>query len=435
MLDGVYHTGETFVGHDIPIALLNAEQDRPQALYFDFTCQALRNGEGQVTGILAFVMDVTDRAVARQRAEILTAELRESEEELRIQAESIPQQIWTADPEGIPDFYNQRTAAYLGKPLDPANLGHWLDYLHPDDRAAAAERWTAARANRRYYEAEFRLRRYDGQYRWFLAQAQARHGPDGQLLRWYGTNTDIEDQKQTQRQLVAQNTRLLRTNQDLDNFVYTASHDLKQPIHNMAGIFEELTRTAEFRDPDAVMLVKMFEQALGHINATIDDLATLVRQQREAQRNTAEAVALAPLVAEVINSLQDDVNRLGAKFEIDFRHCDTVPFVRTSLQSLFYNFISNALRYAVPGRPPHIRLHCAPDAAKHPVLTVQDNGLGIDLARYGTQLFQQFARFHPAIEGSGMGLYLVNRLVQQHGGRIEVESVVGEGTTFRVYLG
>lgn len=435
MLDNVYRTGEEFVGLDLPVTLHDAEQDTDVPGYFDFTCQALHDGSGHIFGVLAFIVNVTDRALARQQTEALTEELRRSEEELRIQAESIPQLVWTARPDGSVDFYNHRTTAYLGKAPTTESLANWLDFVHPDDREATAERWATAIANRRYYEAEYRLRRYDGRYRWFLAQAQARHDSSGKLLCWYGTNTDIEDQKQTQRQLVAQNTRLLRSNQDLDNFVYTASHDLKQPIHNMAGIFEELTRTAYFRDPDAIKLIAMFEQALGNINSTIDNLAAIVRTQREARTDAPETVALAPLVEEVINSLQEDVNRLGARFDIDFSRCEEVPFVRSSLQSLFYNLISNALKYAAPGRHPHIRLNCAPDAAKRPVLTVTDNGLGIDLARYGSQLFKQFARFHPHIDGSGMGLYLVNRLVQQQGGRIEVESVVGQGTTFRVYLG
>ncbi len=434
LLDGVYRSGEPFVGTEVPTDLENPATGQRQRHFLDLSYQALRDGRGQVVGILVFATDVTDRAEARQRAEALADTLRRSEDELRIQAESIPQQVWTARPDGTLDFYNQRTAAYLGQALPPNAGLDWASHLHPDDRAHLAERWAVALTNRRFFEAEFRLRRYDGQYRWFLAQAQARHHADGELLRWYGTCTDIEDQKQAQRQLVAQNTRLLRTNQDLDNFVYTASHDLKQPIHNMAGIFEELTRTAYFRDPDAVKLIAMFEQALGRINGTIDDLAALVRQQRQARHDATEPVALEPLVHEVINSLRDEVNRLDAQFELDFSHCDTVPFVRASLQSLLYNLISNALKYAAPDRPPRISLRCAPDEKKHPVLVVQDNGLGIDLERHRPALFQQFARFHPHIDGSGMGLYLVNRLVQQHGGRIEVQSVAGEGTTFQVHL-
>ena len=109
--------------------------------------------------------------------------------------------------------------------------------------------------------------------------------------------------------------------------------------------------------------------------------------------------------------------------------------MRAQLHSVLFNLLGNALKYAAPGRPPRVRVHtrlAGPD--QHPVLTVQDNGRGIDLARHGGQLFQLFSRFHPEVEGSGMGLYLVNRVVEGHGGRLEVESQVDVGTVFRVHL-
>ena len=509
---------------------------------------------GQVLRWFGTNTDVTELRELQQR-------LAESEEELRIQAESLPQQIWTAQPDGTVDFYNHRTAAYLGESVEKNGAAGWLEFVHPDDRAPMQERWESAIASQRYYEAEFRLRRYDGQYRWFLGQAQARRAPGGQVLKWYGThtdvhqqrqlqeqvlasqarfqqmletlpqlawtarpdgnlnyynqrwydltgatfnqlrdqgwqhfihpddytetlrrwqhslatgqafetelrwrdrhghyrwflargeavrdkngevvlwvgaNTDIDEFKQVQRQLEAQNARLVRTNEDLDSFIYTASHDLKQPISNMAGIFEELTRTAYFRDPDAVKLIAYFERALNQIFATIDDLSTIVQGQRQQQEMPAEDVALAPLVAEIIGSLQDQVTQSGATFELDFATCPTVHFVRPNLQSALFNLLSNSLKYAAPGRPPRIRLSATPDAVTgRSVLTVQDNGMGIDLERFGHQLFQLFRRFHTHVGGTGMGLYLINRIVQNHGGRLEVHSVVNEGTTFQIYL-
>ncbi|WP_035562532.1 PAS domain-containing protein [Hymenobacter sp. IS2118] len=484
-----------------------------------------------------------------------------SEEELRIQAESIPQQVWTALPDGTVDFFNHRTAAYVGESMEKNGAAHWLNFVHPDDHASMHTRWTQAIATQRYYEAEFRLRRYDGEYRWFLGQAQARRAPGGQVEKWYGTNTDVHEQrvlqeqllssqarfkqlletlpqmawtsrpdgsvsyynqrwydftggsfeqlqdwgweyfihpddltntlrrwrhsiattepfeaehrwrdlqgqyrwflaraeclrdatgavvlwvgantdvhefKQAQQQLQAQNAHLVRTNEDLDNFVYTASHDLKQPINNMAGIFEELTRTAYFRDPDAIKLIAYFERALGQIYSTIDALSAIVRGQRQEQEVPAENVELAPLVAEIVGSLQDQVTQSGATFELDFATCPVLTFVRPNLQSLLFNLISNSLKYADPDRPPVIRISCTPDAAtSRPVLMVQDNGVGIDMERFGPQLFQLFRRFHTHVEGTGMGLYLVNRIVKNHGGRLEVSSTVGDGSTFRIYL-
>ena len=136
-----------------------------------------------------------------------------------------------------------------------------------------------------------------------------------------------------------------------------------------------------------------------------------------------------------VHSVQNKVRRPQAGISLDVERCPTVPHVRAHLQSLLFNLLSNALKYAAPGRPPRITVGAVPDAETGPpVLTVRDNGLGIDLDRFRPQLFQQFARFHAHVNGTGMGLYLVNRIVESHGGRLEVPSVVDVGTTFTLYL-
>ena len=522
--------------------------------WFLSRARPIRNAQGQVVRWFGTNTDVT---ALRQ----LQQQLATSEQEQRIQAESIPQQVWTARPDGTVDYYNHRTAAYLGVGMEQNGAEHWLSFVHPDDRPGMQSRWQAAISTQRYYEAEFRLRRYDGEYRWFLGQAQARREPGGQLLKWYGTNTDVhqlrvlqeqvlqgqarfkqlletlpqlawtalpdgrvnyfnqrwhdytglgfadlkdwgwesvlhpddlpetmrrwqhclatgnplehemrwrrhdgeyrwflaraepvrdaqghistwvgantdvDDFRQARQALEANNARLRRSNEDLDNFVYTASHDLKQPIHNMAGIFEELTRTAKFRDPEAMKLVDYFERALARIFATIDDLGAIVQVQRLEQEVPPGPIDLAPLVNAVLDGLHDQLVQCQAVVECDFATYPVVSFVRPNLQSIFQNLLSNSLRYAAPARPPRIRLSSAPDLVTgRPIITVQDNGLGIDLERFGPQLFQLFRRFHSHVEGTGMGLYLVNRIVQNHGGHIEVSSAVDEGTTFRLYL-
>jgi PAS domain S-box-containing protein len=362
--------------------------------------------------------------------------LRRSEEQFRFLAESLPQIVWTSSGVGGNDYINQRWFDYTG--LDPATSGdraNWAAVIHPDDLGLTNSRWAHSVATGDFFEIEYRFRRHDGVYRWFLGQGRAQHLPDGSILKWFGTCTDIEDQKQSQQQLEAQNEQLRRSNHDLDHFVYTASHDLRQPINNMAGIFEELTRTAYFRDPDAVKLIAMFEKALQQIDDTIEDLSAIVQVQRRQQPVPTEPVALLPLTQDIIGSLQGQIVAQGARVELDFLACPRVSFVRAQLQSVLFNLLSNALKYAAPDRLPHIRISSALDPAdEHPILTVQDNGLGIDMFRHGGQLFQLFSRFHTHVEGSGMGLYLVNRIVECHGGRIEVMSQVGEGTRFTIHL-
>ncbi|MGI4862683.1 MAG: response regulator [Janthinobacterium lividum] len=237
------------------------------------------------------------------------------------------------------------------------------------------------------------------------------------------------------RQLQAANQQLARTNADLDNFVYAASHDLRQPVNNLLGLFAEIQRTATFADPADAQLLHFMDKSLHALSTTIDDLATVVQENRQPTTQAPEPVALADLAADVLATLHPQVLATEAAIELDFSALPEVPYVRSNLRTILLNLTANALKYRHSDRAPlvHIRSRSADG---QPVLEVQDNGLGIDLTTHGQELFQLFRRFHPqAAEGTGVGLFLVNRLVQAQGGRIEVESEEGIGTLFRVHLG
>ncbi|RYY20449.1 MAG: hybrid sensor histidine kinase/response regulator [Cytophagaceae bacterium] len=236
-------------------------------------------------------------------------------------------------------------------------------------------------------------------------------------------------------QLQAANQQLARTNADLDNFVYAASHDLRQPVNNLRGLFEEIKRTASFSDPADKLLLHYMDKALHALNTTIDDLATVVQEHRQPTAQAREPVLLADLSADVLATLHPQTVATDARIHLDFSTLPQVPYVRSNLRTILLNLLANALKYRHPDRAPQVRIYSF-SAGSQPVLEVQDNGLGIDLASHGPELFQLFRRFHPhAAEGTGVGLFLVNRLVQAQGGHIEVESEEGQGTLFRVFLG
>ena len=305
-------------------------------------------------------------------------------------------------------------------------------------------------------ELSYSLRCQDGRTRPVLLNAVLVRTAEGQPLVIQATLFDITERRKYEQellrtkqlaeeqreqlaraneQLVSKNEQLTRINADLDSFVYTASHDLKQPIDNMAGLFEELKHAATFHDPEAAHMLTMFEGALQQILSTIQGLTEVVQQQRALEQLPAEEVALQPFVEEIIRGLQPMHAPYATPFVLDFGAVPTLRMARSSLHSMLYNLLSNALKYAMPGRAPHIRVSTAAAAAEdRVVLVVQDNGRGIDLTRHSKELFQLFRRFHPDVEGSGMGLYLVNRLVHQVGGQVEVDSTVDQGTTFRIYL-
>ena len=254
------------------------------------------------------------------------------------------------------------------------------------------------------------------------------HDQNAQLV---AANQQIEARNQ---ELATANHRLARTNADLDNFVYAASHDLRQPVNNLRGLFEELRRTATLQDPEEEAVWGFVDASLAALSTTITDLAAVVQQQRLPGPQAAEAVDLADLTADIRQTLHLQVVEQQATICADFAALPAVHYVRANLRTILLNLISNALKYRHPARPPRVSVRGGQEAGR-PVLAVTDNGLGLDLARHGAELFQLFRRFHPqAGEGTGVGLFLVNRLVQAQGGRIEVESQPGEGTTFRVFL-
>nr|WP_262906069.1 hybrid sensor histidine kinase/response regulator [Hymenobacter terricola] len=236
------------------------------------------------------------------------------------------------------------------------------------------------------------------------------------------------------QQLAHTNQQLARTNQDLDNFVYAASHDLKQPVNNLVGLFAELRRTATFHDAEEAVVLRLFDESLRNLSTTITDLAAVVQVQRRPGDQASEVVSFAELVAEAQLAFRPEFLATQAQLTPDFTALSVLRYVRSSLRTVVFNLLSNALKYHQPGRPLRVQMRTY-DQDGRAVLEVQDNGLGIDLPHFGTEMFHLFRRFHPeAGEGTGVGLFLVNRLVEGCGGHIEVESEPGHGTTFRVHL-
>jgi signal transduction histidine kinase len=230
------------------------------------------------------------------------------------------------------------------------------------------------------------------------------------------------------------NQQLARTNADLDNFVYAASHDLKQPVNNLRGLFDELRHTATFEDPTAPHMWRLADDSLRVLATTIADLATVVQEGRRPSLELAEEIDLAEVVADTLQTLHPQVADTEAVVTTDFAAAPTLRYVPRNLRTILLNLLANALKYRQPDKVPHVQLRTR-IASGRPVLEVQDNGLGIDLHRHQGELFQLFRRFHPdAASGTGVGLFLVNRLVQAQGGHIEVASQPGVGTTFSIYL-
>lgn len=315
LLDDVYTSGEPFIGVETPAQLYNPETGKTEQKYVDFIYQPLKDERNETIGILAFILDASEKVLARQQVLKLNAELQASITEL---------------------------------------------------------------------------------------------GYSNELLT--------------------------RTNVDLDNFIYTASHDLKAPILNIEGLMEALLDqlAPEVLEAESVrQTIDLISGSVQRFKRTIGHLTEITKLQKE-HASEATPIHVEALIADVQSDLAPAIQTSKAQITVNICSCPTISFSEKNLRSIIYNLLSNAVKYHCPERSPRIAVQChATD--EYYVLTVQDNGLGMDLSKEH-KLFRMFRRLHDHVEGTGIGLYMVKRIVENAGGRIEVDSTIGEGSEFRVYL-
>ncbi|WP_426059838.1 ATP-binding protein [Hymenobacter sp. B1770] len=357
--------------------------------------------------------------------------------------EGISQIAWTTTAEGVHTYRNRRWYDYIGRQQGqgPQAGRSWRERLHPADAGPTLARWQQSLNTGQPYEVECRIRNAEGDYRWMLGRAQPSRNEQGEIIQWIGTYTDIHEHKlaleridQGQRQLRDNNEQLTRVNVDLDNFIYTASHDLKAPISNIEGLLNALVLElpAETMEIESVQpIMGLMQDSVNRFKRTIEHLTDVSKLQKEHGRPT-EAVDLALVIQDVCLDLEPLIHTSGAQLEVDVASAPTVLFSEKNLRSVVFNLLSNALKYCCPDRAPHVRLLTRAEGA-FVVLEVQDNGLGLEQASE-QKLFGMFQRFHDHVEGSGIGLYMVKKMVENAGGRIAVRSELGVGTTFMVYF-
>lgn len=226
------------------------------------------------------------------------------------------------------------------------------------------------------------------------------------------------------------NANLTRVNADLDTFVYTASHDLKAPILNIEGLVICLEQEL---GPDNLVSVELehMKKAVNSFKRTVEGLTEVSRLQNDKEQ-VASRVNIFTLLEEVKQLLEQEIAESLALIELRAAGNPQIFFPKKHLTSILYNLIGNAIKYRSPARSPHVLIKAWCEGEEY-YLTVQDNGLGIP-AHKVEQVFNLFQRMHSHVEGSGVGLFIVKRIIQNNGGRIRVESKVGVGSVFEVVL-
>ncbi len=226
------------------------------------------------------------------------------------------------------------------------------------------------------------------------------------------------------------NAALHKANNDLDNFIHIASHDLKVPIINMESLLKLLHLDLEDKNSETLDLIQKLEISVLRMKKSIKAIAEVAKVQKQVEYHD-EIIDLPELVVEITESIAEQIRLDEVQLQYDFTEAEAIRFSYVNLKSILYNLLTNAIKYKAPDRTPEIKISTH-HTSKGVELRVQDNGLGMDLNKNGGKLFTMFSRLHDHVEGSGIGLYVIKRIIENSGGTINVQSQLGVGSTFTV---
>ncbi|NDK56678.1 sensor histidine kinase [Pontibacter fetidus] len=286
---------------------------------------------------------------------------------------------------------------------------------------------TKAKADGKFEDEGWRVRK-DGTQIWANVVITAVYNKQGKHIGFSKVTRDLSERRKNE-ELMHKNQELLRINTDLDNFVYTASHDLKAPVINLEGLVEVLKE--DLGDNTHHPILDRITASINRLKNVITDLTEVARLQDS--NATKEVVELQGLLEEVKEDLQLNMERKGARIHSNLQGFSLLRYPRKNLRSIVYNLLSNAIKYSSPDRVPEINVTMTQPSPEQLVLSIADNGLGMNEAQRD-KVFQMYRRMHTHVEGSGLGLYIVKRILENNGDRIEVESEEGVGSTFKIYF-
>ncbi len=393
--------------------------------------KAVRDAGGEITSWVGINLDVTARREAELELEQTIRKLRLAQ--LAAQAGTWEWELWTGAVR-LSDEY--RVLCGLPSGPQPETYEAWLETVHPDDRPAVNAAAAGIRERYEDVQIEFRIIRADGEARWL--QSTGRLQFEGATpVRMIGIAIDVTERKQAEmalerqaRELERRTAELTRSNAELEQFAYVVSHDLRSPLVSIGGCTQLLTREVRELTPEGRELLAIIQASTARLSELIRSLLDYSRIG--SRQISAEACDLNNVVAAVCQGIRSAIGASDARIEIE-----RLPVVRGDkvlLSQVFQNLIENAIKYRRQN-PVEISISGRADDSEA-VLTVRDNGIGIDPSHF-SQLFQVFRRLHgenSPYPGAGVGLAICKRIIERHGGRIWLESQPGEGTSVHFSL-
>jgi PAS domain S-box-containing protein len=400
-------------------------------LFVDGTLKALRDqGQDRVVGHLKIMRDDTDRALA-------SLELEKSERNYRFLAESIPEIVWTAGPDGAVDYYNQHWYQFTGLTREQSEGWQWHNDLHPEDHDECIRRWKHSIATGEPLDVECRFRRADGSYCSHIRRAVAQKDEQGRVLKWFGTCTDIEDQKQAERALWHA-AKL----ESIGVLAGGVAHDFNNLLTGILGNTSIALEMLSTHHP-----VRNILESAMRAGRSAADLTQQLLAYAGKGRIELKPVNLSNVVKEISSLIESSIART-VTVHLDLK--ENLPLIEADcnqMQQIIMNLIINGAeaignasgKVLITTRTQfidegYVRSSFSPGEVKpgqYVVVEVQDTGCGMDEATIH-RIFDPF--FTTKFTGRGLGLAAVLGIMRSHKGGIELQSTLGQGTTFRLIL-
>lgn len=390
--------------------------------------------DGKLTQWFGVSVDIEDRKVAQDSLLASEAALRESERQLQQIVSSIPGLTWRSDVQGNITYWSQSFFDYAGEAAE-ANLGFgFLDFVHPDDRDRVLETWVSILRTGTSGESEARLRRADGEYRWFLWRANPFVDDAGKITQWFGINIDIENRKRAEESLrqaqndLAHATRLTT----MGELAVSIAHEVNQPLMAVVTNAGACLRWLADSKTDIAMARQAAERIVqdGH---RAGDIIKSLRNLARKSSPKLERVSLDQVIKVVLDLMQGELRRHDVTVKTEFSECSiAIMGDSTQLQQVVLNLLMNALDALAGGGTNPKQLGVRAEACDGQALvSITDNGSGLD-TNDPERVFEAF--FSTKAEGIGMGLSICRSIIEAHGGKIWATNNKVRGSIFSFTL-
>jgi PAS domain S-box-containing protein len=388
----------------------------------------LRTEGGRLVGYIGTCADITQRKLSENA-------LRESEERFRRMADNAPVMIWMTESDGRCSFLGRTWYDFTGRtPEESLGFG-WIEAMHPDDRASARETFLAANDRQEEFRQEYRLLSHEGAYHWMIDAAVPRFGEDGTFLGYIGSVIDITNRRKIEEALRESQAALLEADRRKDEFLALLAHELRNPLAPIRTGLELMRLAGDDRSVIEEVRLTLDRQSQQMVRL-IDDLLDVSRITRGTVELRKCRVELSRVVESAVETARPVIEQFGHKLEVQLPKRPVVLEADpTRLAQVISNLLNNAAKYMPRGGSIRLAAECRGGSV---VISVKDSGIGIP-AEMLQRIFDIFIQVDGSLErshgGLGIGLTLVKRLVEMHGGTVEARSGgVDRGSEFIVRL-